>query len=141
MTNGRTKGASAERELAAAIGAELGVRLVRNLEQPRDGGRDLDVHPEEAGAVADVLRCWAIEVKRHARATPALLRAWWQQTQAQAAAVSRLPALAYRADRGPWRVVVPLAELRPDLPSWHGWDWTAELSLPGFCALVRETTT
>jgi Holliday junction resolvase len=140
MTNGRNKGAGAEREFAAAIRDELGVRLLRNLEQPRSGGPDLYPHPDEAGPTADALRCWAIEVKRHARATPALVGAWWRQATEQAAKVARLPALAYRADRGPWRVVVPLAELRPDLPGWQGHDWTAELSLSGFCAVVREGT-
>jgi Holliday junction resolvase len=141
MTNGRNKGAAAERELAAAIRDQLGVRLVRNLEPPRSGGADLYPHPDEAGAVADELRCWAIEVKRHARATPALLGAWWRQATEQAAEVDRYPALAYRADRAPWRFVVPLTALRPDLPSWEGAEWTAELSLSGFCALVREGMT
>lgn len=138
--NSRTKGSGAERELARALTDELGVRLVRNLEQPRGGGHDLDPHPDEAGPVADELRRWAIEVKRHARATPALVAAWWIQTQAQAARVSKLPALAYRVDRGPWRVILPLSALRAELPRWQGIDWTAVVSLPAFCALVREGT-
>ncbi|SDX70460.1 putative phage-type endonuclease [Allochromatium warmingii] len=44
----------------------------------------------------------------------------------------------YRADRQDWRVVLPLRELWPTLGSWDGLEWTAELSLSGFAAVVRE---
>lgn len=137
----RTKGSAAERELARLLHEELGVRLVRNLDQPRGGGHDLDPHPDESGPIAAELRRWAIECKRHARATPALVSAWWTQAQTQAAKACRLPALAYRADRGQWRFVLPLSVLRAELPRWEGIDWTADVSLPAFCALVREGAT
>lgn len=82
----RDNGAGAERELAGAIFERLGVRLVRNLEQSRAGGHDLTLAPGERGPVAAALGRFAIEVKRHAGATPAELRAWWIQTETQAEA-------------------------------------------------------
>lgn len=136
----RTKGSSGERELAALLFDELGVRLHRRLEQYQRGGCDLAVHPEEAGPVADRLRRLAIEVKRHREASQGLVDRWWQQAVTQAEASGKVPALAYRADRCPWRLVVPLAELHPDLPALDGSTaYTAELSVLGFAALVRET--
>lgn len=69
-----------ERDLCRAVEAELGVRLVRNLEQSRAGGHDLIVHPDATGPAADALRRLAIEVKRIARAHPADLSRFWSQT-------------------------------------------------------------
>lgn len=138
--NSRNKGANGERELAALIHEELGVRLVRNLEQSRRGGHDLILHPDEAGPVASWLARYALECKRHCRATPALLRGWWSQTRNQAEHCGLLPALAYREDRASWRVVLPLCCLRPDLPAWdYRLEYTVELSVPGFAALARES--
>jgi Holliday junction resolvase len=65
--NSRAKGASAERELARVIHEHLGVRMVRNLEQYRQGGHDLVPHPDETGPVAAALARYAIEAKRYAR--------------------------------------------------------------------------
>lgn len=129
----RRKGAAAERELARLLFEELGVEVRRNLEQCRAGGFDLEA--DESDTI--LLARYAIEVKRHRQATPALLRAWWGQASHQAEQARRTPALAYRGDRAPWHVVVPLTAISPDLPT-GGLDYTATLSLPGFCALVRE---
>ena len=136
--NSRAKGAGAERELARAIHDELGVLLVRNLEQSRRGGHDLVPHPDATGPVAATLAGFAFEVKRHARATPALLRGWWAQACHQADQAGLTPALAYRQDRAGWQIVLPLAALRPDLPAAVGLDYTVQLPLPAFCAVVRE---
>lgn len=136
----REKGAAGERELAGALFDELGVKLVRRLEQTRIGGFDLEPDPSQTGPIAATLRRYAFEVKRHARATPALLRAWWSQAETQATAAGLVPALAYRIDRGAWRFLLPLAALRSDLTQATGIEFTAELSLTGFCALVREQT-
>jgi Holliday junction resolvase len=134
----RTKGASGERELANLIHLHLGVRLARNLEQSRRGGHDLIPHPEDTGPVAQELARFAIEVKRHAKATPALLRDWWTQATEQARRAGLVPCLAYREDRQEWRVVLPLSALQPSLEPWEGHEWTADLSLLGFVTLVRE---
>ena len=135
----RTKGASAERELSALLFDELGIRLQRRVGQCRDGGCDLEVHPEERGPIAARLARFSIEVKRHATASPHLIERWWQQAVEQAKATYRIPVLAYRADRLSWRFVVPLTEINPSLPALsETTDYTAELSSVGFCALVRE---
>ena len=134
----RIKGASGERELCKAIFDHLGVRVGPNLEQSRSGGHDLDVHPDESGPVADALRRYAIEVKRHCKATPGLITGWWLQAEEQATRTDRTPALIYRADRMPWRVVIPLAALVGDQLRLQGIEWTAEVGIVAFCALLRE---
>ena len=135
----RTKGATGERELSHVIHEELGVRLTRNLEQSRAGGHDLTVHVDEVGAVADALRALAIEVKRHRTTTNGTLATCWRQAVEQADRAHLWPCLAYREDRQPWRLVLPLAALWPaSFPVWHGADFTVETSVKGFAALVRE---
>ena len=136
----RTKGAAAERELSGLIFAELGVKLARNLDQSRRGGHDLIV-TDATGPVAACLARYAVEVKRHATAPPGSVTAWWGQTAQQAARAGLVPCLAYRADRRDWRFVLPLVELRPDLTRAPGIDFTADLSLPAFCAIIRESVT
>lgn len=134
----RTKGAAGERKLCSLIRDELGVRLVRNLEQSRRGGFDLVPADDESGPVAVALSRLAFEVKRHVRATPAAVAAWWKQTEAQAADAGLVPCLVYRLDRRPWRFVLPLAAVHPDLTRTAGVDFTADLSLSGFAAIIRE---
>lgn len=135
----RTKGAAAERELARLIDEHLGVRLERNLSQSRSGGHDLTLaDPEDANPVARALAGFAIECKRHSRATPGLLRQWWRQAVEQAQRASMTPVLAYREDRADWRLIVPLATLCPTLGVWDDIELTADVSLPAFAALVRE---
>lgn len=137
--NSRNKGAGAERELARLIHDELGVQLVRNLEQSRSGGYDLIPHPEESGPVGEILARYAIEAKRYRKSSPALLRSWWRQATTQAEQACLSPLLAYREDRREWRVVLHLSELTPAMfGDWACWEWAVELSLPGFAALVRE---
>lgn len=135
--NSREKGAFAEREFAKLLDQELGVRLVRNLEQSRSGGHDLEPVGDDAAAVA--LRRFAIECKRHATITPAKLAEFWKQAEEQAVKASRMPALAFRADRQAWAVLVPLCALNRAYGAWEGIEWTAALSVPAFCALVRES--
>lgn len=140
MTDSRNKGASAERELAALIHERLGVRLKRNLEQSRNGGHDL-IAPDIAAPAAATLESFAIECKRYRATSAALVAKWWLQATQQAQKAGKVPVLAYRADWQPWRVVVPLAAVNCTFQEWEGIEWTAELSLDGFCALVREATT
>lgn len=137
--NSRTKGANGEREFAAALHAELGVTLARNLEQVRNGGHDL-VIADEAHPLAGSLGRFAIECKRYAGVKPALLARWWKQAAQQAQDAGKLPCLAFRADRQPWGVIVPLRALSRDFPTWTGGslDFTAMLTVAGFAALVRE---
>ena len=135
----RRKGASGEREFAAAVDGLLGIKLTRNLEQSRQGGHDLIAPPSAAGPVAEALAAMAIEIKRYATCPPGSLAQWWAQTTRQADAAGLWPVLAYRGDRQQWRVRLPLAALRPDIfPYWPDADLTADLHLTAFCSLIRE---
>ena len=136
--NSRAKGAAAEREFAALLLDLLGVKLARNLEQSRSGGHDLEAVGDDPAALA--LRRFAIECKRYAAIPPAMLAKFWEQAESQARRASRVPALAFRADRQEWRVVVPLSALNGEVygEAWGGIEWTAVLSVPAFCALVRD---
>jgi len=122
----RRKGATGERELRRLLEAELGVEIVRNLDQTRDGGHDLLGLP------------WAIECKRVRRATRGDLAAWWAQTVAQADRAGLRPVLCYREDRGEWLVVLHLADLHPGFERWPGFEWTATITVHSFCAVARE---
>ena len=81
--NSRNKGASAELEFSNIVYQWSGIRLIRKLEQSRSGGHDLIVHADEVGQVADSFRSLAIEIKRHSKVTPGLIKTWWQQAQQQ----------------------------------------------------------
>jgi hypothetical protein len=123
----RAKGSAGEREFFKALSGLLGETVTRDLSQTRDGGAD--------GRIGG----WRIEVKRQEKAR---LHPWWEQACAQAPAPA-LPALAYRASRMPWRVVVALESIAPDAAHFAGgrecgFPWTAEISLDAFAALVRE---
>jgi hypothetical protein len=61
--NSRAKGAGAEREFSRLIEQELGVPLVRNLEQSRNGGHDMTAPGDDP--VSRALNAYAIEVKRY----------------------------------------------------------------------------
>ncbi len=136
--NSRTKGAAGEREFAGLIHDQLGIRLVRNLEQARNGGHDLIIHPDEIGPVVDSLNRFAIEVKRYAQISPALIKNWWQQAVAQASAINKQHALAYRANQRNWTILIPAHTVNPALPVSHALDYAAALTIDGFCLLVRE---
>ena len=88
MTNSRTKGATAERELFRLIGQALDIKVERNLLQTREGGADTSIG------------CWAIEVKRQERYS---FEEWWAQAVEQAFKSNKRPMLAYRKSRQPWR--------------------------------------
>jgi len=136
----RRKGSGAELELVRLIHEQLGVRLERRLRQYQSGGWDLEVHPDESGPVVDRLARYAIEVKRAAAVSPAIVAGWWRQAWAQAAAVYRVPCLAYRPDRQGWSFVVPLQELHRHMPAAgaDSLDYTCTLTLRGWAALLRE---
>jgi len=122
MTDSRRKGRAGEQELARLLRDELGAAITRNWQQQAAvGGQDL------LG-----LDGYAVEVKRYATATFADLERWWLQTVAEAGR-GALPVLAYRADRRPWRFVLP--ESADEL----AFAYTREISLAGFIRLVKGT--
>jgi Holliday junction resolvase len=136
--NSRQKGAGAEREFAGLIHDWSGIRLIRNLEQTRSGGHDLIVHPDEVGSVADAFRQLAIECKRYQTATDAQVQKWWAQAVMQADQAGLKPVLAYRANRSPWRVVVPIFLVNPSGTLDSCIDYTAALSIQGFCHVITD---
>jgi hypothetical protein len=126
--NSRTKGRTAETELAKILFDHLGIKLERNLNQTRAGGYDLEGLEE-----------WAIEVKRQETLQ---LNAWWNQATNQAEQAERIPVLAYRQSRKPWRFVLPAYVLDPGVKGvcWqYDYEYSIEVSLQFFCYLVRES--
>lgn len=117
----RRKGAEGERELASILSGELGIELKRNLDQTRDGGYDLQG------------LCLAIEVKRREKED---LSGWWRDAVHKAG--GRIPVLAYRRSRQPWRFVVPLEAVMYGHHFVHNLVDTATLYTSGFCYWVRE---
>lgn len=132
MINSRTKGNNAERDVSKLLYDELGIRLVRNLEQSRSGGHDLT--PEVSGGLMD---SYAIEIKRYAKITTAMLRGFWLQACEQAQRANKIPVLIYRQDRGDWLTVIPLHQINPALSESNNFDSVAILSISAFCAVVR----
>ena len=112
----RTKGATGEREIAAMIRDLTGHNVQRRVRQ-HDGDSDLE------------------GVKRAAKPQ---LSAWWLQTVEQARRGRAKPVLFYRIDRRQWRAVWPLC-LVVGGEQWGGLEWTAETSVEGWAAVMRET--
>lgn len=137
----RNKGAAGERELARLLTDELGVEVTRNLLQTREGGHDLNGVPG-----------WCVEAKRRAKVTEGEKRQWFDQVLGAWAAQPERewwPAVLYREDRKDWRALVPLHVLAPEVfpvfaagtagasPVVH--EQIADISLPAFCQIVRES--
>lgn len=120
----RTKGASGEREFINLLKGYLGdIDIKRNLTQYQQKN-ECDIMGFDD---------YAIEVKR--KKTPSI-NSWWSQAESQAQAVNKIPVLAYRLDRHQWRVRVPMFLLNGVTGS--GVDWTCEMGVEAFCAVVRE---
>ncbi|MCU7836140.1 MAG: hypothetical protein KZQ83_12940 [gamma proteobacterium symbiont of Taylorina sp.] len=119
----RNKGAAGEREVAKILNEELGIELVRNLEQTRNGGHDL------IG-----LDGWAIEIKRQEQLS---INTWWKQTVDQAERIGEKPALFYRQSRKPWMVIVDISDVNSNnfpVKNRH----SIQMDVQCFCQLVRE---
>lgn len=117
----RDKGKAGEREIAAIVRDLTGWSVRRRVRQ-HDGDSDLEGIPG-----------WSVEVKRHATASRADIRAWWDQAARQANGTEK-PVLFYRRDRDDWRAVwvVP--------GSWgHDYHWTAESSVDAWALIARES--
>lgn len=131
LINSRTKGAGGEREFARLLAELTGHKPARNLEQSRNGGHDLlATDPDHP------LNHYALEVKRYSRITPALQDAWWQQAVGQAERAGLTPALAYRGDRQPWLIRVPLFAVSPfDFGHQHHMTITVETFAEILCGM------
>ena len=119
----RNKGSRGERELFALLSVELGIVITRNLQQSRSGGADgLDVPG------------WAIEVKRQESLS---IPSWWVQAARQADDLRRRPVLFYRQSRRPWKAVMDLHHVAPDIFTAPG--SLCELALSDACTVIRES--
>lgn len=118
----RRKGASGERELFSLLADHLGQAVTRNLNQTRNGGADsIDLHG------------FAIEVKRQEVES---LAVWWRQTLDQAG--DDKPILFWRRSRQPWRAMVRLCDLAPEI--FPASEEGAILSLEAAFQFIREMT-
>ena len=122
----RTKGAVGERELIKEIHDLTGIELTRNFSQSSAGGHDLIGLDE-----------WAIEVKRYAMIDQAQKKMFWRQAVSQAQRADKKPVVCYRADRQPWRCIVPYPE-HNTLFDWEDFRCTADIDLELFCGIIRE---
>lgn len=118
----RDKGKSGEREIAAIVRDLTGWDVRRRVRQ-HDGDSDLEGIPG-----------WSVEVKRHATASRADIKAWWSQAVAQAwdEAGTVRPVLFFRRDRDEWRAVWGVAP--------ESWTYanTCEGSIEAWAMVARE---
>jgi Holliday junction resolvase len=119
MTNSRTKGASFEREIAKALLLELGISFKRDLRQYQEADHG-DLIP------SDPAFPFELELKRYASGPISGTDKWWQQVTTAAAKAGKRPALIYKYDRQPVRVVVEMQGIR------------CNISFEDFCYLARE---
>ena len=117
----RRKGAAGELELARILSEELGVEMKRRLNQTRDSGYDLE------GLNL------AIEVKRREKAD---VMGWWRDAVKKSD--GKIPVLAYRASRQPWRFMMPVEALMHGHHFVNNYADTATLFTSGFAYWVRE---
>ena len=120
MVNSRTKGASFEREVAKLLLLELGITFKRDLRQYQEADHG-DLIP------SDPAFPFELELKRYAKGPISGTDNWWKQVTTAAARTHKRPALIYKYDRQPIRVVVELQGIR------------ANISFEDFCYLARET--
>ena len=119
MTNGRVKGASFEREVARMLYDELGITFKRDLRQYQESGHG-DLIADDPDWPFE------LELKRYAKGPISGPDAWWEQVRVAAEKSGKRPALIYKYDRQPIRVVVDLIGVK------------ANISFDDFCYLARE---
>lgn len=147
VTNGRRKGAVAEREVADLLEAlwgqfEPGAKFVRT---PKSGGWGTPVLRGEFQTAGDLVTTsptfpFGVEVKRRegwvlknvlaGRQSP--IWAWWEQATIAAAEMKKAPILFLKKSRESWRVIVPASV------EVHGWSEVIEVKATG--EKVRLTT-
>ena len=86
----KQKGKRGEREFGQVIANHLGERIV--------------VDPQGNGADILAIPGLSIEVKRQ---ETLVVKTWWRQAQRQADSQGDIPVLAYRQNRGQWKVCLP----------------------------------
>ena len=119
MPDSRTKGAAFEREVAKLLLLELGIAFRRDLRQYQTSGHG-DLIPDDPAFPFE------LELKRYATGPISGTDNWWKQVTTAAAKTGKRPALIYKYDRQPIRVVVEMQGVR------------ANISFEDFCFLARE---
>lgn len=111
MTNSRNKGASAERDVAKILHAELGINFKRDLEQTREADHGDLIADDDAWP-------FIIEVKHYATGWDCKA-AWEVQAHKAAAAARKHPAVVYR---------------------YNGQKWRARIYMPAICEALGAST-
>jgi Holliday junction resolvase len=121
MVNSRTKGAAFEREIAKLLFLELGIGISfrRDLRQYQTSGHG-DLIP------SDPAFPFELELKKYAKGPINGPDKWWEQVCTAATRTNKRPALIYKYDRQPIRVVVEMQGIR------------CNISFEDFCYLTRE---
>lgn len=117
--NGRTKGSKFELEIAKALFLELGIAFKRDLRQYQEADHG-DLIPDDPAFPFE------LELKRYASGPINGPDKWWEQVCTAATKTNKRPALIYKYDRQPIRVVVELQGIR------------CNISFEDFCYLTRE---
>jgi len=121
MINSRAKGKNGELQLFKKLSLDLGFIVERNLDQTRGGGADTISIPG-----------WRIEVKRVEK--DAYMQ-WWQQTIDQCGDGEK-PMLFYRANRQPWKAMLRVFDINPDLVNRN---YVAVVEYECACLIIRES--
>lgn len=126
----RTKGASAEREVARELFAELGITFNRDLDQYRANGRG-DLIADDADFP------FLCEIKRR-RVANGCEGAWEAQAFEAAQRAGLHPAIIYRGDRRPWRVRIYMDAVAESVGAAAVSTTWVETDLQGFAWIARE---
>ena len=105
MVNVRQKGAANERAVAKLYYDDMGVKLVRDIEQYRRADRG-DLIPD-----GDFGWCFCIEVKARVGVNTQHDKSWWEQVEKAAKAYDKIPVLWYKFNRRHWRVVMQMCDV------------------------------
>jgi hypothetical protein len=98
--NGRAKGRAGEQQMCRWIAEHLNLNAERNLEQTRDGGADIVVHP------------FSFEVKRVENLD---VDGAWHQCAVASKVNGHEPVLAFRKNREPWKFAVSARHIELDV--------------------------
>lgn len=130
MTGGksRRKGATFEREIGNALFDLLGAKFARDLRQYQT--TDLGDLVCDDPSFPFVIECKRYAASGSNRAKPE----WWAQVCRAAAVAGKEPALIYRYDRSPVRVMLPLRVVLEGATNE-----TIETDLEAFAFIARET--
>jgi hypothetical protein len=132
VTNGRTKGAAFERQIAQLLHLHLGINFKRDIEQYRAA--------DHGDLICDAYFPFVIECKRYADGPIGGKPEWWGQADKAARAMTKLPCLIYKYDRKPIRVVITLEAivLAIDPQAQASEDGHVEMDIETFCYIARE---